>query len=114
MIHKNGAFVYVQANVKKFGINRLLAIVRDVKELHKIQRQIEISESTFRGAFENSPIGMGLVSPGRKWLRVNKQLCLITGYSQEEMLSLNFADITYPADKANDIYYLQQCICGNI
>ncbi len=112
MIHKNGTIIYVEANVKKFGENLVMAIARDVTELHKIQKQVEVSESTFRGAFENCPIGMGLVSPRGNWLRVNRQLCNITGYTEKEMLGTNFKDITHPDDVANDIHHLQLCIAG--
>ncbi len=114
MVHKDGTIIYVEANVKKINNDLVMAIARDVTEVHKIQRQIEVSEATFRGAFENSPIGMALVSPEGNWLRVNKQLCQITGYSQEELLGKNFTDITHPDDLADDTYYLQQCISGKL
>ncbi len=56
------------------------------------------SEELYRSTFENAPIGLAHISPEGKWLRVNRQLCDILGYSQEELLNLTFHDITHPED----------------
>ena len=45
------------------------------------------SEARFRGAFEFAAIGMALVAPDGRWLRVNPSLCRIVGYSPEELLA---------------------------
>jgi PAS domain S-box-containing protein len=41
MIHKNGNVVETEANVKKFGEDRVMAIVRDVTQIRKMQREME-------------------------------------------------------------------------
>ena len=41
MIHKNGAVIEIEANVKKFGEHSVMAIVRDVTEIRKMQREME-------------------------------------------------------------------------
>jgi PAS domain S-box-containing protein len=41
MIHKNGSVIEVEANLKKFGENRIMGIVRDVTEIRKLQREME-------------------------------------------------------------------------
>jgi PAS domain-containing protein len=38
-------------------------------------------DSLFQNAFEFAAIGMALVSPEGKWLRVNRAICEITVYS---------------------------------
>ena len=55
-------------------------------------------DSLFQNAFEHAAIGMALVSPDGKWLRVNRSVCEITGYSEEELLQRPFQDITHPDD----------------
>jgi diguanylate cyclase (GGDEF)-like protein/PAS domain S-box-containing protein len=52
----------------------------------------------FRVAFENAPIGMGLVHPNGSWLQVNAAFCRLLGYSEEELLTLKLADLTVPGD----------------
>lgn len=65
------------------------------------------SENRFRSAFEDSAIGMGLTSimeeSKGKWLKVNKSLCDMLGYTQDELLSRNFMQITHPDDLPRDL-----------
>lgn len=114
IIHKDGTIVSIEANVKSSGDNRIMAILRDVTELRKAERQLQISEALFRGAFEFSAIGMALVSLKGKWLRVNRQLCSILGYSEEQMLRMNFQDITHPDDLSADLMILKKTITGEL
>jgi two-component system, cell cycle sensor histidine kinase and response regulator CckA len=54
---------------------------------------LRASEERFRGAFDCSPIGMGIVGLDGRFLRVNPALCRIGGYSEDELLSLAFQDV---------------------
>jgi PAS domain S-box-containing protein len=114
MLRKDGSMVEVEANVKKFDENAIMAIVRDVTDLRKAQRMVQISEARFRSAFEFSGNGMAIVSLQGRWIKVNKELCTITGYSEQELLSLSFQDITHHDDVNNDLNFLQQAIRGDI
>ncbi|MGZ3819439.1 MAG: PAS domain S-box protein [Mucilaginibacter sp.] len=65
------------------------------------------SENRFRRAFDDSAIGMGLTSieadsMGR-WLKVNRSLCEMLGYTESELLSYTFMQITHPDDLARDL-----------
>jgi PAS domain S-box-containing protein len=41
MIHRNGSLIETEANLKKFGEDRIMAIVRDVTEVRRMQREME-------------------------------------------------------------------------
>ena len=56
------------------------------------------SEEQFRLAMEHSAIGMALVSPEGRWLKVNPALCRIVGYSNEELMAKDFQSITHSED----------------
>ncbi|MBS1655688.1 MAG: PAS domain S-box protein, partial [Bacteroidetes bacterium] len=71
-----------------------------------------LSESVLRSAFENSSIGMALVSPKGQWLRVNRALSRMLGYSEREMLALRFQDMTYPEDLEKDIAFMNKFFTG--
>lgn len=57
-------------------------------------------EQDFSSAFEHSAVGMALVAPDSRRLRVNQAFCDMLGYSRVEMLSLSVVDITHPDDVA--------------
>ena len=92
----------------------VLSQVMDVSERIKAEEALRESESRFRGAFEHSAIGMALVSPEGKWLRVNSSLCEMLGYSEEELLAKTFQEITHPDDLETDLEYVRQMLAGAI
>jgi PAS domain S-box-containing protein len=114
MMRKDRTIIEVEANVRKIQDSLMLVIARDVTKFREVQRQIELSEASFRGAFEYSAIGMSLVSVDNRWLKVNRELCQIVGYSPEELLQLRVRDITFPADRDNDSELLQKAVDGEI
>jgi PAS domain S-box-containing protein len=57
---------------------------------------------------------MCLVSPLGEFLQVNPALCDFWGYSETELVEMNFQDITHPDDLASDLELLQQLLAGEI
>lgn len=57
---------------------------------------LPIDDSYFRIAFEQAPVGMAYIALDGRYLLVNQALCTITGYSNAELLSRTFQQITHP------------------
>ncbi|HXL82400.1 MAG TPA: EAL domain-containing protein [Pyrinomonadaceae bacterium] len=55
------------------------------------------SEERFRSAFDHAA-GMALVAPDGRWIQVNRSLCEMLGYSEEELLAGNFQLVTHHDD----------------
>lgn len=70
----------------------------------------EQTNTIFESAFQYSGIGMALVSPEGKWLRVNGSLLSILGYSESELLAKTFQDITHPDDLELDLKQVTQML----
>jgi diguanylate cyclase (GGDEF)-like protein/PAS domain S-box-containing protein len=58
------------------------------------------SEARFRGAFEDAPIGMALVTTEGQFFRVNRSLCERTGYSAERLLEMRVDDLAPSGERA--------------
>ena len=71
-------------------------------------------DTLFQSAFEFAAIGMALVSPEGKWLRVNRSVCKITGYAEAELLARTFQDITHPDDLEQDLENVRKMLAGDI
>jgi len=74
----------------------------------------EALEARVRGAFDYAAIGMALVAPDGRWLKVNQALCEIVGYSEQEMLGLTYRDITHPDDLATISAHATKLLAGEI
>ena len=60
------------------------------------------TERQFEAAFEHAPIGKALLTPDGRFLRVNRALCRILGWSADELCALRLADITHKEDGGSD------------
>jgi PAS domain S-box-containing protein len=79
-----------------------------------LEQALRDSEELYRSTFEKAPVGIAHLNPDGQWLRVNKQLCDIVGYTQEELLSLKYQDITHPEDLAEDVAQAEEIIAGRV
>ena len=92
----------------------VIAQFEDITEQFRLQRELEQSEAIFRSAFDHAAIGMARVSPDGQWLDVNESLCRILGYRRDELLALNFQQITHPDDLEEDRDLVEQMLDGSI
>ncbi|MBK1817103.1 PAS domain S-box protein [Luteolibacter yonseiensis] len=81
-------------------------------ELVATHQELRGSEDRFASAFEHASIGMALVSPEGHWLKVNRALCELLGYTPEELFTQTFQDITHPDDLDIDLAHMQSVIDG--
>ena len=89
MLHKNGAIIEVEANVKLTPDGRLLAILRNITERKKITAQM-MREKAMSDSIINSLPGIFLLREYQgKNLRWNKQFEEISGYSAPEIPDLD-------------------------
>lgn len=72
------------------------------------------SEDTFRSAMEFASIGMALVSTEGRWLKVNKALSDMLGYSEQELLKTDFQTITHQEDIDTDLEYVEKMLSNEI
>ncbi|MEI7035158.1 sensor domain-containing protein [Fulvimonas yonginensis] len=93
-------------------VQGVFAVLIDITERHALELKLRESEQRFFGAFQHAAIGMALVRPDGRFLRVNQAVCRMLGYSEEEFLTLSIADVTHPDDYADDMARLREMLAG--
>lgn len=93
---------------------RMAGTVTDITLRKQAENALKQSQKEFRSAFEYSAIGMALVDLNGQFLRVNRSLCEIVGYSETELLQLKLQQITHPEDLDRDLYYRHQIYQGEL
>lgn len=96
------------------GRRVVLAIFLDVTARKQAEEENRKNQERFRRIFEDSPIGIGLVSLDSRIITANPKLCEIVGYGVEELTGKSFAEITHPEDVNLDLGYFQQLAKGEI
>lgn len=95
-------------------LRKLLHEHRTAREKLLAQAAQQESEARFRGAFDNAPIGMALVSLQGKWLKVNQTLCASLGYAESELLDTTFQAVTHPDDLDIDQTFMQLVLANQL
>ncbi len=67
---------------------------RDPREIERLRE----SEERFRRTFELAGSGLAHIGMDRRFIRVNRRLCEILGYPENELLKLRGRDISHPED----------------
>jgi diguanylate cyclase (GGDEF)-like protein/PAS domain S-box-containing protein len=85
------------------------SLVRDITERKKAEKALRESEERFRSAFEDSPIGVALVDLDGQRFRVNRALCEMLGYSEEELLCA-YLEHVHPDDRETSSEHLRRLL----
>ncbi len=78
------------------------------------EERLRESEERFRSAFDYAAIGMALVAPKGRFLKVNPFLSRIVGYSEQELLATTFQRITHPDDLQHNLECVQRLLAGSV
>jgi len=96
------------------GARLFVAHVVEIDQRRRQDRALAEAEERFRSVVDNAPIGVALVTPDGRFIKVNRALCEITGYGETELLLRTFQDITHPEDLDADLEFARQMLSGEI
>jgi PAS domain S-box-containing protein len=77
-------------------------------------RVLREREELLRAAFEQAGIGLALVAPDGRFLRVNAALAEIFGVARDELLERRWQDFTHPDDLAPEMARWSRLCAGGI
>jgi PAS domain S-box-containing protein len=83
-----------------------------VDEQKRVEIELRQSEARFKAIFENSAVGMGLMSMDRIVLDSNPAMCAMLGYAREELVGQSPAMVTYPEDFPTSTESFQKLVSG--
>lgn len=89
-------------------------IAREITRQKRVQQELRETQERFRATFEQAAVGIAHIGLDGRWLRVNRRLCEIVGYSREELLATDFASITHPDDLAADLENVRTLLAGAV
>ena len=111
-------FVFSTYRMYMKNVEMSIAQAEQAKEhaeiLEKQSAALRESEERFRSAFDYAPIGIALVSPSGIWLKVNRALCLILGYTEEEFLCTNFQSMLFEEDLGSTLVKIHELFSGKM
>jgi PAS domain S-box-containing protein len=73
-------------------------VAQDITARQRAQAALAESEAKHRSTFNDAPVAMAQTALDGRWLRVNRRLEAMLGYSSEELEGTPFIAITHPDD----------------
>ncbi|MBU2649326.1 MAG: PAS domain S-box protein [Bacteroidetes bacterium] len=116
-LRKDGSLFPVEVIGMNFLVNGkvyLFGIVRDLTADKKKDADLKESRDLFRNAFEYSGIGMALSDAQGNYITVNNAFAEMFGYSREEMIGVNFKEITHEEDLPGSLDKLKEMTGGMV
>jgi PAS domain S-box-containing protein len=89
---------------------RIIGSATDITERKKYEQALKQSEEKFRNIFESSGIGMAILSPDGQFTKVNSTFCEMLGYNEEEIVGINFRNITHPGDMDKSLEIVKELL----
>ncbi|OEK00915.1 hypothetical protein BFP97_05045 [Roseivirga sp. 4D4] len=102
IVDKNGNKAWLGQNVQLIEngteITGLMAIARDISERHDNERVLAQSEEKYRGIIQNLQYGLMEVDLDERIVYANEAMCIISGYTQDELVGQIASDILVDDD----------------
>ena len=84
----------------------------DIRQLKQTQERLLESKKNLQRTFDQAPVGAALLSLDNKILRVNEALCLMVGYSSEDLVGFSLSDLIHPQDREDAKLAWEPLIAG--
>ncbi len=94
---KSGDIIHVLISIRDIylkGEKHFLSIIRDITESLRVEQALVESEQKFKELADLSPTGI-FIYQNNNFVYVNKATCEITGYSEQELLTMKFWDVVH-------------------
>jgi len=89
-------------------------IARDITAQKAMREQLRASEERLRATIDHAPIGIALLAPDGRTLRVNRALCEMLGHEESALLAETPPAITHPDEAGIEAALTARLLAGEI
>jgi PAS domain S-box-containing protein len=119
VLRKDGTYVWYTANTSLMqdpadGTQTLFGIGRDITERKRAEEARRASDEQLRAFYELDLVGLAITSPEKGWIRVNRCLCQMLEYSEQELRGMTWVQVTHPEDLAADVDQFNRVLTSEI
>src|SRR5262245_53236367 len=82
--------------------------------LETAKEELTAGEDCFRAAFVHAAVGMALATLDGRFAHVNPAFAAFTGYTERDLLALDFLAVTHPEDRHDSGRQLQRLLDGEV
>lgn len=94
------------------GEKFVVAVYRDITHRQEIEHALKVNEQRYEALFEFNPDPAYLIDSDRRFIRVNKAVCRMTGYTREELIGKSYDMIIDPLYISEDHHRFSVILSG--
>lgn len=109
------------ADAVQAGESHLRVALSGTDEAAKLAKQFNVMldslnqrEQQLRSFYDLNLVGLTITSADKGWIRINDYLCNMLEYSEQELRSMNWAQLTHPDDLAADVEQFNRLLANEI
>jgi diguanylate cyclase (GGDEF)-like protein/PAS domain S-box-containing protein len=115
LVRRDGRPVWIEARLSVDRANRTTRVIaRDVHERVEAERALAEAEARFRTAFDEGAVGMAIVDPDGRLLRVNRALASITGHAEQELQGRPLTQLLLPEERTRHAEEAERMLRGDV
>lgn len=95
-------------------ILRLTGAVQDITVRKRMEEERRLNDARMEQAFGGSPVGMALIDMDGRLLRVNRALCEMLDFTENDLLFTDWLRLSHPDDLPLDEEKIQHLLSGTI
>ena len=114
---KEGRFLWAKAGPIYDGVGKVIGaieILRNITDERRLEEELRESEARFRMVIQHSGAVIAAVDLKGKFILVNPAMVEMLGYSEEELLRMDFQQVSHPDDIAEEIEKVVRLLKGEI
>ncbi len=107
--YPKNSFTFIPGKSALHDIGAEDAIIK----LKEVEKSLNKDKNQFKILFEQVAIGFAIISIDGRWVRINRKLLDIFGYSEEELFGQPFLGIRHPDDNETNFENINKLLSGN-
>ncbi|MDX2271834.1 MAG: PAS domain S-box protein [Cyanobacteriota bacterium] len=118
-LHKDGSVIHAILRITLVRDSRqkpayFMSQILDISRRKRAEDALLASEARFRAIYEQSALGISLADPQGHYLRTNPAFQKMVGYSEEELSTKTFIELTDAKDISQDLQLHSQLLSGKL
>ena len=93
-------------------VNRLSGTFTDNTSIKLKNEELKKKHKQFKSYFENSPVGLAIITLHNTWIELNHELCRMLGYHKEELLQKSWTEVLHSDDIQTTLNLVKETIEG--
>lgn len=111
---KDGSRKTILLSLASRNGNQFPIIFYDITQRKQAELSAAEKEEQLLSFYKLDLVGLAITSPEKGWLSINNCLCNMLEYTEQELLTMNWQDLTHPDDLEADIEAFNQLLANEI